>query len=111
MPRLLQLCSNLAGALLLAAGWPVAAHASPQMFVEYGCYNCHGSHLRGEAPAIDALSKRVSGLKGDQGAEQKFVEKYRVGEAFERIDAHGRVTPETARTLIHWLAEGAKATP
>jgi hypothetical protein len=50
-------------------------------------------------------------LKGDPAAEQKFVDKYRVGEAFEHIEAHGRITPETARTLIHWLAEGAKATP
>lgn len=53
----------------------------------------------------------TTGWKGDPAAEQKFVDKYRVGEAFERIDAHGRITPDTARTLIHWLAEGAKATP
>jgi cytochrome c551/c552 len=101
----------LFGTLLLAAGWPMAAHASPQMFVEYGCFNCHGNYQRGDAPNIEGLSKRLSRLKGDPTAEQKFVDKYRVGEAFERIEAHGRITPDTARTLIHWLAEGAKSTP
>jgi hypothetical protein len=111
MLRLFRSRLVLAGTLSLTMGWPVAAHASPQMFVEYGCFNCHGTYLRGDAPNIEGLSKRLSRLKGDPAAEQKFVDKYRVGEAFERIDAHGRITPDTARTLIHWLAEGAKPTP
>jgi len=111
MRRLLHSRLVLAGALMLATAWPVAAQASPQMFVEYGCYNCHGNHLRGEAPSIEGLSKRLSRLKGDQAAEQRFVDKFRVGEAFERIEPHGRITADTARTLIHWLADGAKPTP
>jgi len=111
MRRSFHSCLALAGTLLLTTGWPVAVHASPQMFVEYGCYNCHGNHLRGEAPNIEGLSKKLSRFKSDQAAEQKFVDKFRAGEAFERVEAHGRVTPDTGRTLIHWLAEGANSTP
>ena len=109
MRRLLP-CISLAG-VLLATGYPMAVHASPQMFVEYGCYNCHGNFRRGDAPSIEGLTKRLSRLKDDAGAEQKFIDEYRAGEMFHAIPPHERITPDAAKALIHWLAQGAKATP
>lgn len=107
MSRLLHLCIALAGTLALAMVWPLTAQASPQLFVDQGCYNCHGV-AKGGAPSIETLSKRFSRFKGDAAAEQKTLEEFRVGELFGRIDSHERVSPESAKTLIHWLVEGAK---
>lgn len=101
----------LASTLLLAIACPGAAHASPQMFVEYGCYNCHGNFRRGDAPSIEGLTRRLSRFKDDPTAEQKFIDEYRAGEMFHPIPPHERITPDAARALIHWLAQGAKATP
>lgn len=97
-----------ASALLLAVAWPLAANASAQLAVDHGCYNCHGPNLRGEAPSMERLAERLSKYKGDSAAQQKFVDKYRAGEMFGHIDAHERLSPESAMALVHWLAEGGK---
>ena len=97
-----------ASALLLAVAWPLAANASAQLAVDHGCYNCHGPNLRGEAPSMERLAQRLSKYKGDSAAQQKFVDKYRAGEMFGHIDAHERLSPESAMALVHWLAEGGK---
>ena len=97
-----------ASALLLAVAWPLAANASAQLAVDHGCYNCHGPNLRGEAPSMERLAEKLSKYKGDSAAQQKFVDKYRAGEMFGHIDAHERLSPESAMALVHWLAEGGK---
>jgi len=97
-----------ASALLLAVAWPLVANASAQLAVDHGCYNCHGPNLRGEAPSMERLAERLSKYKGDSAAQQKFVDKYRAGEMFGHIDAHERLSPESAMALVHWLAEGGK---
>lgn len=104
----IQHCITLAGTLLVATGWPLTAQSSPQLAIDKGCYNCHGSYLRGDAPSIERLSIKLSKYKGDQVAEQKFVAKYLTGEMFQHIDAHERLTTESAKVLIHWLVESAK---
>ncbi len=97
-----------AGTLLLALGLPFAAQASSQIAIDKGCYSCHGPNLRDEAPNLQRLAGRLSKYKGDPDAEQKFVGKYLAGEMFGHIDAHERLSPESAKVLIHWLVEGAK---
>ena len=97
-----------ASALILAVAWPVAANASAQLAVEHGCYNCHGANLRDEAPSMERLAKKLGKYKGDPAAQQKFVDKYRAGEMFGHIDAHERLSLESATALVRWLAEGGK---
>ncbi|MEI8326345.1 MAG: hypothetical protein WCH44_13465 [Betaproteobacteria bacterium] len=96
------------GALLLAMALPPAAQASAQLASDKGCYNCHGAHRRGDAPSIERLSSRLSRLKGDEAALQKFVEQYRRGELLNHIDTHQHLSQASAQALIRWLAEGAK---
>ena len=102
--------SRLAGAALLAAAsWlPLASHASLPLASDMGCYNCHGSYPRGDAPTFERLAQEYAPRKGDATAEQRALDKFRQGELLEHIPAHERVTPETAQQLIHWLFEGAK---
>lgn len=94
----------LAAALLS----PLAAQASSQLALDKGCYACHGAYRRSDAPALDQLPKRLERLKGDAAAEKDFVEKYGQGQIFQHIDAHERISPESAGVLIHWLVEGLK---
>ena len=84
------------------------AQASQQLAADKGCYNCHGANPRGDAPAFDRLSSRLSHLKGDAAAEQKFVAELQSGEPLQHIGSHEHLTPESAKALVHWLVEGAK---
>ena len=95
-------------ALLAALSAPLTLRASPQLAIDKGCYNCHGANLRGDAPSIDQLSTKLARLKGDAAAQQRFVDKFRAGEMFEHVDTHERLSPESAKPRIQWLAEGAK---
>jgi cytochrome c len=98
---------QFSAALWLAMLFPWAAQASSQLAVDKGCYNCHGAHLRGEAPSFERLAAKLGKYKGDLAAEQKTVNKLLVGETLEHIDAHERLTPASAQVLVHWLVEGA----
>lgn len=95
-----------AGALLLAIGWPMTSAASLQLAGEYGCYNCHGAYLHGDAPSFEELAGRLAQYKGNGAEEQKYVDKFLADGL--HIVAHEQLTPESAKTLIHWLIEGAK---
>ncbi|MDD5332855.1 MAG: hypothetical protein PHS32_03835 [Rhodoferax sp.] len=96
---------GLLGAALFSA---LAAQASSQLAADKGCYACHGAYRRADAPAFDSLSRRLGRLKGNPAAEKDFVEKYNQGEFLEHIEAHERISRESASLLIHWLVEGAK---
>jgi cytochrome c551/c552 len=91
-----------------ALGAPLASHASWQLAVDMGCYNCHGDQPRGKAPRFERLGARLAGRPGGAAAEQHLMDEFRNGEWLEHVDAHERVSPETAKTLIRWLLEGAK---
>jgi len=108
MRHILRSAIAYASALLLAMAWPVLANASAQLAVDHGCYNCHGVNLRDEAPSMQRLADKLSKYQGDPAAQQKFVDKYRAGEMFGHIDAHERLSSESATALVHWLAEGGK---
>ena len=97
-----------AGTLSLAMALPLAAQASSQLAIDMGCYSCHGAALRDEAPTFGRLSSRLAKDKGDPAAQQKFVDKFRAGEMFGHIDAHERLSPESAKALVRWLADAAK---
>lgn len=88
--------------------WPLAASASTVLAIDHGCYSCHGAYLRDEAPKFERLSSRLSRYQGDPAVEQKFIENFRTGEMFGHIAAHERLSPESAKVLVHWLIEGAK---
>jgi cytochrome c len=84
------------------------AQASTALALDKGCYACHGAHRRGDAPPFDRLASKLERLKGDATAEKNFIEKYSKGKIFERVDAHQRISAESAARLIHWLVEGGK---
>lgn len=108
MRHALQQRINQMGALLVALACPMAVQASAQLALDKGCTNCHGATLRGEAPGFERLSAKLQKLRGDAAAEQKWVEKFLAGEPLEHIAAHEQLTPESARALVRWLAEGGK---
>jgi len=100
---------SLAGltlALLLSAPMPVLA--STALVADYGCINCHGSYPRGEAPTLQGLADKMAKYRDDEAGLTKKVAKFRTGEALEHVDAHERISLETATRLLHWLADGAK---
>ncbi len=90
----------------LGLGLASGAQASAQLATQYGCTNCHGAHLRGEAPSFERLAGKMAKYKGDDGALAKFVADYRAGEILQHIDAHERLSTATATALLRWLAEG-----
>ena len=98
----------LAGLFLAALALPLAGQAASPSAVDMGCYNCHGAYPRGEAPRFPQIAAKYAERKPDTAAEQRLADKLRQGEWLEHIDAHERLSPETARALIHWLVEGAK---
>jgi len=97
---------GLAGLLLALA--PLVSQASSSLAVEMGCYNCHGTPVRGDAPSFERLSVKYAKRQGDAAAEQHAVDELLRGEPLQRIPAHEYLSPETARQLVHWLFEGAK---
>jgi cytochrome c len=98
----------LAGMCLAFFGFPVAARADAQLALEKGCYSCHGANPRGEAPPWQRLSARLARLKGDEAAEKAFVEKFGNGKVMERVEAHERISAQSAAVLVRWVVEGAK---
>jgi len=94
----------------LTIGFALAspAQASTAMATEFGCINCHGSHLRGESPTLAQLAEKMAKYRGDEAALAQKVAKYRRGEVLEHIDAHERLSLERATVLLRWLADGAR---
>lgn len=102
---------SLIPAAVLAVAWlsaGTAAQASERMAADYGCFNCHGAHPRGEAPTLAQLADKMAKYKGDDAGLAQKVAKYRTGEALEHVDAHERLSVDAATTLLHWLANGAQ---
>ncbi len=108
MPHFTPRQPQFSALLLLAMAAPLAAQASSELAIEKGCYNCHGSYLRGEAPAFASLASKLARLKGDAPAQEKFVASYRTGKTLEHVEAHERLSPESASKLVQWLVGGAK---
>jgi cytochrome c len=94
-------------ALTLSASTCAAAHASAQMASDYGCFNCHGNPPRKNAPTFAELARRYSEHRNDAPKQQQLADKLREGTIFSHINAHERLSPETAAALVRWLCDGA----
>ncbi len=99
---------HAAWVLALGLGMASGAQANLAMATQYGCTNCHGAQPRGEAPGFERLAGKLAKYKGDDAALVQKVAKYRTGAPLEHIDAHERISAETATALLRWLADGAK---
>jgi cytochrome c len=91
--------------LVLAAA--PAAQASAQTALDMGCYNCHGTPPRKNAPTFAELARRYGEHRDDPAKQQQLADKLRAGTIFSHINAHERISPETAAALVRWLCEGA----
>jgi cytochrome c551/c552 len=104
----------LAGALLLTAGGlagPAFAEDAPTggaLALHMGCYNCHRTPARHDAPSFEQLAARYEKLRGKTDAADKEGEHLRRGEPFRRIVAHEQLSPDTATKLMQWIIDGAK---
>lgn len=92
-----------AAALLL----PVPAPASRQLASDLGCYNCHGATARKKAPTFAQLAADYARARHNPELQAELAEKLRDGSIFSHIDAHERLSPDTAARLIRWISEGA----
>ena len=104
----MQTRNTFAATLLMALVGPLAAQASSSLASDQGCYNCHGSARRGAAPGFERLAAKLSKYKEAPADEPQFVDRFLAGKMGAHIDAHERVSPQAAKILIHWLAQGAK---
>ena len=94
------------GLAALAPGTP--ALSSQALAPDLGCMNCHGDPPRKQAPTFAALALQYAPARDDAARQAKLAEKLRQGSIFSHIDAHERLSPETAARLVRWIAEGAQ---
>ncbi len=93
---------------LLGLLLPLASQAGSSQAIEMGCHNCHGQPARADAPSFERLAAKFAKRQGQDGAEEHVVDELRKGELFQHIPVHERLSPQTARQLVHWLFEGGK---
>ncbi len=96
---------------LLAAAVPVSCPAATtsgaQLASDQGCYNCHGDPPKKKAPTFAALSKDYAQYRGHPEQEAALAEKLRTGSFFGHIDAHERLSADTALALVRWIVSGS----
>lgn len=97
-------CMTRGLVLLLAACGPAQA----QLALEKGCYSCHGSPPRHNAPAFAEIAADYARFRHDPDAPRKLAEKLRSGGLFGHIAAHERVDQAECEALMRWIIEGAK---
>lgn len=91
-------------------GLPVfsLAQSNSTLALDKGCYSCHGSTPRKDAPTFDQLAKDYAKYQGQPAAAvelaAKLCEKHMLG----GIKAHEQLTPENALQLVRWIIDGAK---
>lgn len=111
----LSLAARLLRCSLLALG---VSHAAPvfaeseltgsALALHMGCYNCHGTPARRDAPTFERLAAHYEKLRGQAGAAAREGEELRRGEPFRRIVAHEQLSADTATKLMQWIIDGAK---
>jgi cytochrome c len=94
-------------AAALALGASPAAQASAQVAMDMGCYNCHGTPPRKSAPTFAELARRYGAYRNDAAKQQQLAYQLREGSIFSHINAHERISLETATALVRWLCDGA----
>lgn len=103
-------CKRLAAA---AAGIALSAIAAPAwanqtLAADLGCYSCHGNPPRQDAPSFASLAKQYAPARNDAALQAKLAEKLRYASIFGHVEAHERLSPESALRLVRWIAEGAQ---
>ena len=93
-----------------ALGLPVIslAQSASALALDKGCYSCHGSSPRKNAPTFDQLAKDYAKYQGQTATEVTLAEKLHEKHLFGGIKAHEQLTQENAALLVHWIIEGAK---
>jgi cytochrome c len=84
------------------------AQSSSALALDKGCYSCHGSLPRNDAPTFDQLAKKYAKYQGQTTAAAKLAEKLREKHMLGGVKAHEQLTQENALQLIQWIIEGAK---
>lgn len=84
-----------------------SAHASAQLALDKGCYSCHGSPPRKNAPTFEKLALDYAKYKNVPSAETELAGKLREGHVFGGIQAHERLSEESALLLVRWIIQGA----
>lgn len=94
---------------LALLGWQaLPAHASPQLALDKGCYNCHGRSAGRNAPSLAQLAADYARYRGQPQAAARLAEKLRQGSLLGHIAAHERLSADEAQRLMQWLIDGAR---
>ena len=78
-----------------------------QLAADKGCYNCHGDPPKKKAPTFAALAKDYARYRNQPEQEAALAEKLRTGSFFGHIDAHERLSADTALALVRWIIRGS----
>lgn len=99
--RLAVTCLGLAG---LLPGTPARAADGAQVASDHGCLNCHSGQSH-SAPSLTRLAEKF----GRSGTGPEALS-HMLGEMREQssIHTHQRVSDDSARAILKWMAEGAK---
>jgi cytochrome c len=96
--------------IAMAIGLPLisVAQSNSALALDKGCYSCHSSTPRKDAPPFDQLAKDYAKYQGQTAAAAELAEKLCEKHMFGGIKAHEQLTPENALQLVHWIIDGAK---
>ena len=91
-------------------GLPVIslAQSASALALDKGCYSCHGSSPRKNAPTFDQLAKDFAKYQGQTAAATELAEKLCEKHMFGGVKAHEQLTQENADIFVRWIIEGAK---
>lgn len=101
---LTALAASCAASLLFASN----AQANAQLALDKGCYSCHGKPPKKNAPTFEQLAADYAQYRGQSDAAARLASKLHEGYVFGGINAHERLTQESALVLVRWIIEGAK---
>ena len=85
-----------------------SVQASSQLALDKGCYSCHGTPPKKNAPTFEQISADFAKYRGQTDAAARLASKLREGHIFGGINAHEQLTEESALTLVRWLIDGIK---
>ncbi|MDO9165292.1 MAG: hypothetical protein Q7U13_04225 [Rhodoferax sp.] len=102
--RLIALAAACGLSLLPASN----AQASAQLALDKGCYSCHGNPPKKNAPTFEQLAASYAQYQGQSDAAVRLASKLHEGYVFGGINAHERLTQESALALVRWIIDGAK---
>lgn len=100
----IALAAACGASLLLASN----AQANAQLALDKGCYSCHGNPPKKNAPTFEQLAANYAKYQGQSDAAVRLASKLHEGYVFGGINAHERLTQESALALVRWIIEGAR---